>query len=443
MPRPRHARPAWIAAAVLCAAASPPALHAALAAAGGTLFEAAPFVLAARLLPAGRLRILTFFGSCGCRCGPLPGALSLPALGLCWLAFGWPIAVARAAVAFAVWYATKGKMPRDDSRSADASARAAIGREQGALEELARLFLPTFGIAFALGLAGPHIARHARGALAPHGMQVAITIAAAIVAGIALGLMMPCATAGVAIAAGLAANATMTLDATLSDARIIAFAMLATSGVIRAEDLRRSIAPSRCSRAIPPGPPHRNAVHSGDGQAPADEDVRSARLAYGAVACALGYVALAAPPGFVSPRLLPMVAVGAVAAAVGLWRPQHERHALIVPGVMLAALVCGAPLPAMTADATVLDRAWPGETLDFTGTAHRASGTTILERATITCCRIDATVSAVALDQRLSAEDGTWVRARGTLVRAPDGRLQLHASTVVRIAEPRDPFAYR
>jgi hypothetical protein len=97
-----------LALAVAGACLAPETLHAALASAGGLVLEAAPLAIAAASLGAG-MRALGRRGAralpgavadwlaalAGCGCGGLPGALSLPAAGLTWYAFGPLLAIGR------------------------------------------------------------------------------------------------------------------------------------------------------------------------------------------------------------------------------------------------------------------------------------------------------------------------------------------------------------
>ncbi len=402
---PRHPPYTWVAAIVLCAVVPPPALHAALAAAAGTLFEAAPFVLAARLLPPGRLRALAHLGGCGCRGGPLPGALAIPAFALTWLAFGPPVALARAILALAVLALAR------VAGAGRATAPVEHGdRGPGPLVDLAGLVPATLAAALARDALVPVVAT-----LAAHGgWALAIGLPLEFLFGAALGLAMPCATAGVAVAAGLRG----TLPA-------VALGLLGTSGLTR---MRRP--PPLGSRRV----------------APPASDTRErprVRLAYASLAVALGIVAACAPPGFVTPRLLPIVGLGALAAIAHLRAAEPERARFLAPAIMLAGLVLGSPVPRYTADATALEGAFAGEALAFTGIVHRHGVRTTLERFTITCCRIDAESTAVVLARDLRARDGTWVTATGTLVRGPSGGLRLAVDAWLGIPAPRDPFAYR
>ncbi|GAC1443623.1 MAG: hypothetical protein NVSMB59_08610 [Vulcanimicrobiaceae bacterium] len=384
--------------ALAIALVPPAALHAALAAAAGTLFEAAPFVLAARLLPR-RFAPLAALGGCGCRSGPLPGALALPAAGLCWLAFGWPIALARC-VAAVVGLAIVGRRRRMRG-TPDVEADAEL---EAPLTTLAGL------VPFALGAA------LVRAAFVPQSGWLHARVAWPLeaLAGAALGSLVPCATAAVAVAAG-----------THGISAPFAGGILATAGIVvwRGGSLPRS--------------------RRGDGTSERPS-VAGTRVAYAILAAILADIAVQAPSGFVNPRLLPAIAVGAAAAAARAATARlAERHAWRAIGAIGAAIVLGAPAPVDVADATTLEAASAGERLAFTGRLHHRGSRAILERSLITCCRIDAQVRAVALATDVRMPDGSWLAAAGTLVRAPDGTLLLQPQSIAPVRTPRDPFAYR
>lgn len=183
MPRPRKPPAKWIAVALICLAI-PPALRAtALAAAAGTLFEAAPFVLAAALLPRGRFA--RAFGMLGCGCGRIgPGALALPAFAICWLAFGPAVALFRAVAAYGIRFATA------TSRETGAS-----GELRDPLGELAWLAPQAF--------AGALLAESLRATLPLLAFPPLAMTIVSFAGGALLGILLPCATGAVAIAAGI------------------------------------------------------------------------------------------------------------------------------------------------------------------------------------------------------------------------------------------------
>lgn len=422
---------AWLGFALGCAALGPEVLHTALAAAAGTLFEAAPFLLASELAPR-RVRALLPLAGCGCR-GRLPGAVSLAATALCWLAFGPTVALARLAAGLAlVAFSACARRERGSSmgdRSVEA-ASAAMGTSTpttfeahgDAVEELLVL-APAAAIAVtASGL----LAAAAPGLMAePLGAPVAF------VAGLALGASAPCATAGVAIAAALAPHLAP-----------------AAAGVLLTSGLVRTPLPSLRGRHTPP-----------------DTDGRSAGTSVAvsvavrlALAAALATLVQRGAGGFVNPRLLPLIAAGVVLALWGAGRrvvanarPQRPRierggrkrfAAALVPTIMLAALVSGSPIPVGIASATQLADAYPGARLSFVGPVHRSGATSVLERYQITCCRADASPVVVRLTSRLRVTDGTWVAASGVLEPSERG-LELRVEHWHSRAAPRDPFLYR
>ncbi|MBD5604232.1 MAG: hypothetical protein IAI48_03975, partial [Candidatus Eremiobacteraeota bacterium] len=164
------------------------------------------------------------------------------------------------------------------------------------------------------------------------------------------------------------------------------------------------------------------------------------------LALELGALALRGPSGLVHPRLLPLVALGAVATTLRAARTPRTAGGFRgtgVPALMLAALVAGSPPPAYTATETTVAGGFAGETVAFTGTARRGDrGTTRLVRYAITCCRIDATAVALPLDRRLRVRDGSWIAITGIFVARGDG-LVLRVDAWRALAPPPDPFVYR
>ncbi|HMD01988.1 MAG TPA: hypothetical protein VKG44_03380 [Candidatus Baltobacteraceae bacterium] len=361
-----------------CAALPPALLHAALASAAGTVFEATPFVLAAALLPGRWAARWLALGSCGC--GSLPGALALPAFGLCWLAFGPQLAFARLGAGLAVAYVLRGR-----------------GRAEhvpDALATLRTLGLCAFGAALASELL--------RG-FGPGGTS--FSEAAGLVAGAATGVLSPCASAGVATAAGLRGVWPAA-----------AAGLLATAGVL----------------ALPGRRPEAACVE------------RDARGGYALLACACAWLVLRGGAGFVHPRLLVPIALGAAGAASLTCGKARTRSsgASLVGCVLLAALVFGSPVPQERIDATNLADAFAGARLRFSGVARTQRGTTVLVRYAIACCRADASPIAVFVEAPLPVSDGAWIDAQGTLVRAGEG-LTLRVASWRKIAPPADPFVYR
>jgi hypothetical protein len=383
-------RPLWkpLAFALAAAALPPPVLHAALAATAGTLFEAAPFVLLAEAAGTRRRAFPAFAALAGCGCGGrVPGALSLPATALAWLAFGPAVALARLAAGLA-WYAVTARRHR---AGADQAARPA----GDAFADLSALVAP----AFAASLAAQALAAHAASVRADGLAGAALTFGA----GIALGAVAPCATAGVAIAAALAGS----LPAA-------AAGLLVSAGLLR---LR---------------PAHHGSA-------------RATRAASFLLAGALIALALRGPSGLVNPRVLPLFAP---AAALALLRPRARTASpaagvALVPALMAGALLAGSPPPVYRLDASEAAFGFPGSRLAFTGVALADGPATLVERFAIACCRLDASAVSVTLNRRIAVPDGTWLTVQGTVERDPSGAMVLRTSRWRRVPPPADPFIYR
>jgi hypothetical protein len=381
---------------VAAASLAPAALHAVLASAAGTLFEATPFVLIAsladriahRLCPARAPIARRFAWVAGCGCGPLPGALTVPALALCWLGFGPALALARAGAALAL--ARLG--PMGNGRREEGGAR-----PDEPLGQLAALVAPAVG-----GAVVSQALLHTNLSVPP---------AIGFIAGALLGALAPCAAGSVALASAfrLASPAT-------------AAGLLATAGLFAFAGRRRKEPATSGSR------------------------VETARLPAAALALACGLLAAHHCAGFLNPRLMPLVWLAAVLAATlaaAGSRPAGGWAAWVAPTTMLAALLYGSPSPPIPpASATSLDRAFPGEALLFAGVARHDRGSTTLVRFAITCCRADAAPVAVRLDRLLSAPDGAWVEADGVLA-SDEGGLVLRVAHARRTSPPLDPFVYR
>jgi hypothetical protein len=384
LPRTRSAAP-WL--ALLAVAALPgDGPRELLAVVAGTLFEAAPFFAIAAVVPR-RLGQLAGLAGCGCGGGSVPGALAPVAVGLCWVTFGPGVAIGRSLVALGVWYAL-GKLRRRRD--------VAHGHESddpfGELAVVATCAAAAYGV---LDLC-PGVTGTSLGAIA---------------LGLALGVLAPCATAGVALASATAAHAP------LAEA-----AILSTSGIVPGLRLLRTV-PSGGARG---------------------RDGRFAALAIGA---ALAIVALAGPSGLVHPRLLPLDALGALAALALAFRGtpcSRPGRAIALAAAMLAALALGSPQPNLAAAETTLAEGYAGETARFTGVAYAdgVAAKTRLVRFAITCCRIDAHAIALPLDRRINVPDGTWIAANGILA-SHDGTLVLRTSEWHATAAPRDPFVYQ
>jgi hypothetical protein len=402
MPRPLWKPLAFIAVA---AALPPPVLHAALAATAGTLFEAAPFVLLAEAAAGpGRRALPALAALAGCGCGErFPGALSLPATALAWLAFGPAVALARLVAGLA-------RAAPHIRRRQQAGAAAEPPHPGDALAELAALVSPAFIAALAAQALTAHSAAlHAGGAA---GALLAFG------AGAALGAIVPCATAGVAIAAAVAGPLPPASVGLLVSAGLFGFRSAGAHGARAGAH----VAPACLDRS--------------------SRETRAARLL---LAVSLAALAVRGPSGLVSPRLLPLALVGAGVALLRLRaRPAApDANRAFAPVLMAAALLSGSPPPAYRLDATEAASAFPGSRLVFTGVALASGRTTVVERFAIACCRIDASPVTVRLDRRLAVPDGAWLSVEGTIARDPAGALVLRTSRWSRVARPADPFMYR
>jgi len=354
-------------------------LHGALAAAAAGVFEAAPFVLAAGLLPRGAGALASLL-ACGCG-GRLPAALSLPALGLCWIAFGPAVTLARTGTALATLL-----LPRAlHSQEARTSCHDAAAPDP--LRDLAGIGLAGFAGALAAGALPP--------------VAAALPVPAAFLAGAGAGALLPCGTAGLVLAGTLHA---------LSPAA--SAGMLASAGILT----RRIELPGR---AKPPG---------GDG------------LALALIATACLWLALQGGRGFLSPRFAALSLAGWAAAMVSLCRGTRTTLGTpaLLPATLIVALALGSPPPG-AATATLPVGLYPGLAVDFTGTVR--PGGRAVGRAAMLCCRADAQLLILPLAVRLRVRDGSWVRVRGTI----QGRaetLRLEDVRAEAVAAPADPFVY-
>jgi len=399
----------------LIACGAPAILPATLAGAAGLLFEALPFVLAAALVERAAQRarppVRALAGwalrLAGCGCGRPAGALGLPALGLCWLAFGPWAAFARAGAALLVVVVPRcallsGGACRPRYREAEAADACPAARvpDSGAVAALADLALPALIGALA-GTLAPSLSAHA-----PWPIAVAL--------GAGLGAIMPCVAGSVAIAAALKGVEPA-----------LAAGILATAGIVA---LGRS-GPDEADR------------RAGDDPA-----------ILGALSVACAWLVARHGAALEHPRLLPLIGAAAIGCA---WlalatRPPDERRGgpslarWIVPALLLGVLFAGSPTPGVPrADATTLGDAYAGQPLRFCGMTKRdAGGTTTLVRYAITCCRADATPVGIRLDRTVDRPDGTWIESDGVV--ASDARgIYLHVQTLEVVNAPADPFVYR
>jgi hypothetical protein len=381
-------RGAATAAAILGCAAIPAALlHQALAATAGTLFEAAPFVLAVTFFRGPVARRVAALTGCGCGSAAGPAALSLTAAALCWETFGPAVALARFGAAVLLHAL---RPPRTGQAEPVLDP----------LEQLETIALPAFALALIAAFAqsgGPLVG------LA--GLPPALLRCLEGLAGLAAGAIAPCATAAVALAGMLR-----------GPAPLAAAGLLATAGLV---------------------PPLRAA-----GQRTAERyDARFGLTLLG-IACAV--LAARAGSGFVHPRLVPLLwlAVPAAALAVRARPATRVRRGAVVPAAMLAALVLGSAPPAGTTTASPLDGLFAGERIAFSGVATFVRGRTTLERYAISCCRADASAIALPTDLRLHLAPGSWIAVRGTIARDRDGFF-VRAAAWRRVEVPADPYLYR
>lgn len=374
-----------------CAALPPPVLHAALAASAGTLFEAAPFVLAMTLVRTAWARRLSVLFGCGCGSRAGPAALSLPATSLCWLAFGPVVALARFGAAFLLEFAGPGRIG---------------GRSRPDLTEDPLAELATIGAAaFALGIV---TAMLQAGFRVPWNVPAGLAPPLEAIAGVIAGWLAPCSTAAVAMAAMLR-----------GPAPLAAAGILATAGLVPR-------------------------FHRGPSDANQRPPTRSSSGGLALVALACFALAVRGGAGFVHPRLVPLLWLGVAAAALAAVRRPvtRSRYAIAVPAVMIAALVLGSPPPAAQAVASTLDDVYPGEPIAFTGAVLANPGTTALVRYAITCCRADATAVIIPVDRRLAVAPNSWVALTGTIAYGAAGAY-VRVRSWRSVARPPDPYLYR
>jgi hypothetical protein len=341
------------------------------------LFEAAPFALLASCVPARFGRLVGLVG-CGCS-GAFPGAFAPASIALCWMSFGPGVALARVAGGALVgWIVSRRRRPCDgapaDSRNVDPLGELGTLAASAAA---AALLVDTFG-------------RHVPGG--PAGIAI----------GLAIGVLAPCATASVAIATGLAPHAPL-----------LAAALLATAGIV----------PRPASARRPP--------------AATEDGTRGGRFALCALALALGTLTVRGPCGLVNPRLVPLAGSAAIVALLRAGRGRPAAVGAGVPGLMLAAIVFGSPVPADSVSDLVAVRGFPGEAVRFTGVLHANRVT----RFAIACCRIDAVAIGLELDRRPVEPDGSWIAVDARLAQRR-GRLLAIPERIRRVRPPTDPFVY-
>jgi hypothetical protein len=378
---------AAIAAILGCAALPPWLLHQALAATAGTLFEAAPFVLAVSLAPGAFVRRLAALLGCGCGSAAGPAALSLPAAALCWTVFGPDVALVRFGAAAALHAFGR--------RSENLHA------EPDVLGQLLSIAVPAFALALATTLLGI-----GTGLRWPAGLPAPVALGVQFGAGFAAGTFAPCSTAAVALAAMLR-----------GPSPFAAAGMLASAGIV---PVRR---PSMLPKA---------------------NGTREASLSIALVGLACAALAVRGGSGLVNPRLVPLLWLALPAALAGLrTRPvTRTRFGVVAPLLMAAALVLGSPVPQTRAPASTLDDVYPGEAIAFLGRATYLRRRTTLVRYAITCCRADATAIVVPTTIPFRFANGAWLRVRGTIAEDGQGAI-VRVTSWQRVRAPADPFTYR
>jgi hypothetical protein len=405
----RYSRAALPAAVLACAAMPAPLLHQALAATAGTLFEAAPFVLAVSLVRGSFVRWTAALLGCGCGPGAGYAALSLPATALCWTVFGPAPALARFAVAATLQAVMFRKPPHPRSGSASCPRAGVAGRADprtidsiDPLEQLAFVAVASFATSLALPAMAGFAASRPQSPFAPSAFVAALVEA---IAGLVAGSVAPCATAAVAMAAMLRPTASSA-----------AIGILCTAGLIPRLRIGRRHATPRYD----------------------------ARFGLALLCCACLALALHGGRGFIHPRLLPLVwfAIPAAAAALVARPLTSARFGALAPGAMAAALVLGSPLPPAALGNGTLDDLYPGEPIGFTGVANDAGGTISLVRYAITCCRADASAIVLPTNLNIRVSRNAWLTVDGTIAAGPAGTY-LRVARWERIAPPADPFIYR
>jgi len=363
---------------------SPDQLRSLGASAASALFECVPYVLASNVIGGlfrGRARVLVAYLGCGCTRGP--GARSLPAAIAASLLFGPFVAIARVVAATMVARLLPPRLADDHGMHSP-------------LRELRDLLASALAASIALHLVS--------------WFDIGSSVGLQLVAGAALGFFAaPCALGGVMLAGALHVRAP-----------IAAALVLAISGIV---DLRIFIR----TRHV------RN-------ERPVEHDMTASALL--AWACVL--VALRGGATLVHPVLAAALAPCALAFAVEAWRNRTHATARLrlVPALMLAGALVGAPPPIYYATETTLDNVFPGEHLSFTGALVRDHRAWALVRYAITCCRADAMPVVIRLAYDPHQPQRSWLRVDGVVARV-DGELTLNIHTITRIASPIDPFVYR
>ena len=346
-----------------------------------TLFESAPFVLAALVLTQLPVRWNARIDAyLGCGCGVGPSARSLPAAAATFAVFGPLVAGARLAAATL--------LARLQRHVHHECAHAA----PSLLSEL-HLLVPVAALGSTAALLLPAVA----GVHAPRAVGFAAGAAVAFV-------MAPCALGSVGFAAALR---------TAWPSAAIGFLCVAGIADARAWIRRRTV------------------------------DASHDALAYALFALACALVAARSGAGLVHPKLALALWPCAIAGTVYAYRFRSQQctRMRIAPIVMLCGALLAAPMPEYHATETSLADAFAGERIDFTGVLTRTGTAATLVRYAITCCRADAAPIVIRLLHAPPHLRG-WIHARGVLV-ARGSDLMLRTQVLQPIGAPADPFVYR
>jgi len=187
------------------------------------------------------------------------------------------------------------------------------------------------------------------------------------------------------------------------------------------------------------GPSHEHGDHEhGDHEhAPVRPLATAASVAGGVVASGVVLSILLLPPASLSPEAVATRDVGAAPLFSGT-----DLVSLATHGDTTAFGV--GDWASVFATATN-PGAFEGDAVTLTGfvSAGSASSGFDLTRLVITHCVIDAQVASVPIAATGTApEKGQWVTVTGTVRSASDGTLEIDASDVTPVAEPKDPYEY-
>ncbi|HTU71871.1 MAG TPA: hypothetical protein VMF11_16325 [Candidatus Baltobacteraceae bacterium] len=369
----------YVAAAVALAAIAPQTLMLFLASAAGIVLESLPYLaFATAIAPFSGRHAHALVAYLGCGCTGGPSARSIPAAIATAALFGLPAAFARVAAASFV------------ARRARRCAHAESGDLLGEVHRLA----PAALLAAAAAAFVPMLPLRV---LPPVALFTAGALLGAIVS--------PCALGGIALAASLRAPEPLA-----------AAGVLCTAGILDVYALR----------------------------SPRAHGAARDRWAYVLLALVCALVAGRGGASLVHPRLAVPLALCALFCLYAAWRERAKPSASfrLLPALLLAVAVAGAPAPVYRATETTLADAFPGEHVDFTGVAVSSRTVSALVRYAIVCCRADAAPVALALDRNVARFNGRWLHASGAL-ESHDGMLRLRVEHLAPVPPPSDPFVYR